>query len=183
MSHAQPDQQIVNVIVSGAHGVGKSAFVRSLSDVAVVSTRRAATDETRLLKPETSVAIDWGRLTVARDLTAHLFAMPGGRRFDLLWEILAAGPLGLIALVDSTRPDTFRETIELIAFFERLRPLPFVVAATKQDHPAAWSPDELRPALRLPADVAILPCVATDRDSCTQVTLDLLDRVLAPAGT
>jgi uncharacterized protein len=181
MSRSRSDpQRVVNIIVAGAAGVGKSAFVRSLSDVEVVSTRRAATDETRLLKIETTVVVDWGRLTVASDLVAHLFAMPGRRRFDLLWEILAGGPLGLIALVDSTRPDTFRETIEIIEFFQHLRPMPYVIAATKQDHPAAWSPDELRPALRLPHHVTVLPCVSTDRDRCTQITLDLLDQVLAP---
>ncbi len=173
--------QIVTIVVAGAAGVGKSAFVRSLSDAEVVSTRRAATDETRLLKTETTVVVDWGRLTVASDLVAHLFAMPGRRRFDLLWEILAAEPLGLIALVDSTRPDTFRETIEIIAFFQELRPMPYIIAATRQDDRGAWSPDELRPALRLPAHVPVLPCVATDRDRCAQVTLELLDRVLAPA--
>jgi signal recognition particle receptor subunit beta len=82
--------------------------------------------------------------------------------------------LGLIVLVDSTRPETFRETNRIIDFFTGYRDAPFVVAANKQDHENAWSPDELRLALRLGPDVKILPCVATDRDAVKNVLLELL---------
>lgn len=182
---AQPagDPQLVTILVSGANGVGKSSFVSALSEIEVVTTRRLASDPARILPTATTVRVDWGRLSIARDLAADLFALPGGRTFDLLWEILARATTSLIALVDSTRPDTFRETKAIIEFFQRLRPMPYLIAATKQDHPNAWTPDELRPALRLPEQVAVLPCVATNRESCAQVTLELIDRILAAPAT
>jgi len=82
--------------------------------------------------------------------------------------------LGLIVLVDSTRPETFRETNRIIDFFTAYRDAPYVIAANKQDHENAWSPDELRLALRLNSDVKILPCIATERETVKNVLLELL---------
>ena len=166
--------QTVIMGVTGAAHVGKTQFVRSLSEIPVVSTERKAVDETRLLKAETTVAIDFGRLAIATDLLLDLYGTPGQRRFDFLWEILAEGALGLIIMVDSARPETFRETLRIIEFFESIRPAPYLIAANKQDQPAAWSPDEIRLALRLPEHVRVLPCIAADRDSCKHVVLELL---------
>ena len=91
-----------------------------------------------------------------------------------MWEILSEGMLGLIVLVDSTRPETFRETNRIIDFFTAYRDAPYVIAANKQDHENAWSPDELRLALRLNSDVKILPCIATERETVKNVLLELL---------
>jgi signal recognition particle receptor subunit beta len=86
--------------------------------------------------------------------------------------------LGLVILVDSTRPETFRETNRIIDFFISYRDTPYVIAANKQDKPNAWSPDELRLALRLPAQIKVLPCVASDRESVKNVLLELLYVIL-----
>ena len=174
--------QTVKMVVTGAAHAGKTQFVRSLSEVPVVSTERKAVDETRLLKSETTVAIDFGRLAVASDLILDLYGAPGQRRFDFLWEILAEGALGLIVVVDSTRPETFRETLRIIEFFQEIRPAPFIVAANKQDQPNAWSPDELRLALRLPDHVQVLPCVASERERCKRVALELLYALMETAA-
>jgi signal recognition particle receptor subunit beta len=109
----------------------------------------------------------------------HLFGTPGQKRFDFMWEILAEGMLGLIVLVDSTRPETFRETLRIIDFFNSYQNTPFVVAANKQDMENAWSPDEIRLALRLPRDVKVLPCVATSQGEVKTVLLELLYTILA----
>lgn len=170
----------VKMVVSGAAGAGKSLFIRSLSEIPVVSTERKAVDETRLLKSETTVSIDFGRLALATDLALDLYGTPGQRRFDFMWEILAEGTLGLVVIVDSTRPETFRETLRIVEFFERIRPVPYIVAANKQDLPAAWSPDEIRLALRLPEHVKVVPCVAQQRERCKQVALELLYDLLEP---
>ena len=168
--------QTVKMVISGAVNAGKTQFIRAISEIEVVSTERKATDDTKDLKTsgQTTVAMDFGRISIGDDLVLHLFGTPGQKRFDFMWEILSEGMLGLIVLVDSTRPETFRETNRIIDFFTGYRDAPFVVAANKQDHENAWSPDELRLALRLGPDVKILPCVATDRDTVKNVLLELL---------
>lgn len=173
--------QTVKMVISGAVNAGKSEFIRSISEIEVVSTERKATDETRLLKKETTVAMDFGRITIANDLVLHLFGTPGQRRFDFMWEILAEGALGLIVVVDSTRPETFRETTRIVEFFNELRPSPYIIAANKQDKDSAWSPDELRLALRLREHVKIVPCIAKNRDSCKNVLLELLYEIMETA--
>ncbi len=166
--------QTVKMVISGAVNAGKTEFIRSISEIEVVSTERKATDETRLLKKETTVAMDFGRITIANDLVLHLFGTPGQRRFDFMWEILAEGSLGLVVVVDSTRPETFRETTRIIEFFNEIREAPYIIAANKQDKDTAWSPDELRLALRLPENIKVIPCTATDRNSVKNVLLELL---------
>ncbi len=173
--------QTVKMVISGAVNAGKSEFIRSISEIEVVSTERKATDETRLLKKETTVAMDFGRITNANELVLHLFGTPGQRRFDFMWEILAEGALGLIVVVDSTRPETFRETTRIVEFFNEMRPAPYIIAANKQDKDTAWSPDELRLALRLPEHVKVVPCVAKQRESCKNVLLELLYEVMETA--
>ncbi len=166
--------QTVKMVITGAVNAGKTAFIRSISEIEVVSTERKATDETRLLKTETTVAMDFGRINIANDLVLHLFGTPGQRRFDFMWEILAEGSLGLVIIVDSTRPETFRETTRIIEFFREMREAPYVIAANKQDKDTAWSPEELRLALRLPEAIKVIPCVGTTRESVKNVLLELL---------
>lgn len=173
--------QTVKMVISGAVNAGKSEFIRSISEIEVVSTERKATDETRLLKKETTVAMDFGRITIANDLVLHLFGTPGQRRFDFMWEILSDGALGLIIVVDSTRPETFRETTRILEFFGEMRQAPYIIAANKQDKDTAWSPDELRLALRLPENVKVVPCIATQRESCKNVLLELLYEIMETA--
>src|ERR671926_1589359 len=150
------------MVITGAVNAGKTEFIKAISEIEVVSTERRATDDTKLIKKETTVAMDFGRIAVADDLVLHLFGTPGQKRFDFMWEILSEGMLGLVVLVDSTRPETFRETLRIIEFFNSYRPIPFVVAANKQDMDDAWKPDEVRHALRLPREVKVLPLIARD---------------------
>jgi uncharacterized protein len=173
--------QTVKMVISGAVNAGKTEFIKAISEIEVVSTERRATDDTRLIKKETTVAMDFGRISVADDLVLHLFGTPGQKRFDFMWEILSEGMLGLVILVDSTRPETFRETSRIIDFFVSYRDTPYVVAANKQDRPNAWSPDELRLALRLPPQVKIIPCIATERESVKNVLLELLYVIMQQA--
>lgn len=170
--------QTVKMVVSGAVNAGKTEFIRSISEIEVVSTERRATDDTKLIKKETTVAMDFGRIAIADDLVLHLFGTPGQKRFDFMWEILSEGMLGLVILVDSTRPETFRETNRIIDFFVSYRETPYVIAANKQDRPNAWSPEELRLALRQPPHVKVIPCVASERESVKNVLLQLLYVIL-----
>ena len=172
--------QTVKMVISGAVNAGKTQFIRAISEIEVVSTEKRASDDTKNIKDsgQTTVAMDFGRISISDDLVLHLFGTPGQKRFDFMWEILSEGMLGLIVLVDSTRPETFRETNRIVDFFTAQRDAPYVIAANKQDHENAWSPDELRLALRLSPEVKIVPCVATDRNMVKNVLLELLYIIL-----
>jgi len=169
------------MVITGAVNAGKTQFIRTISEIDVVSTERKTTDEASLIKGETTVAMDFGRISIADDLVLHLFGTPGQKRFDFMWEILTEGTLGLVILVDSARPETFRETLRIIDFFTTFRKSPYVIAANKQDNEDAWSPEELRLALRLDNHVKVLPCVAVSRESVKNVLLELLYIILQEA--
>jgi len=122
--------------------------------------------------------MDFGRITVDEDLVLFLFGTPGQKRFDFMWEILSEGMLGFIVMVDSTRPETFREARSILETFRAYAPTPFVVAANKQDAEDAWEIDDVRHALRLDSKTKLLPCVATNRDTVKTVLLELLYSIM-----
>lgn len=171
--------QTVKMVVTGPFNAGKTAFIRSVSDREVVSTERRISSSLERIKQSTTVAMDFGCITVDRDLRLFLFGTPGQKRFDFMWEILAEGMLGFVVMVDSTRPETFREARHILETFRAYSPTPYVVTANKQDCPDAWEPDDLRIALRLSTADLLLPCVATDKEAVKHVLLELLYHILA----
>lgn len=175
--------QIVKVVVTGPFAAGKSQFIRVVSEIPPVMTDRNISRFAERIKEQTTVAMDFGRIAVDRDLVLYLFGTPGQRRFDFMWRVLAEGMLGFVVLVDSTQPATFREARQILETFRTYAPVPCVVAANKQDLPDAWPPEDLRVALRIPPEVKVLPCVATDRASVKRVLIGLLESVLEVIGT
>ena len=131
--------QTVKMVISGAVNAGKTEFIRAISEIEVVSTERRATDDTKLIKKETTVAMDFGRIAVADDLVLHLFGTPGQKRFDFMWEILSEGMLGLVILVDSTRPEMFGMGPKICLVLKSLRSTratrPFI-SFTKSQRPS-----------------------------------------------
>jgi len=171
--------QTVKMVVTGPFSSGKTEFIRTISEIDVVSTERKITDETQRVKEETTVAMDFGRITVDEDLVLYLFGTPGQKRFDFMWEILSEGMLGFIVLVDSVRPETFREARRILDIFSGYgTTTPYIVAANKQDLTDAWPPEDLRIALKIDRRVKVLPCVATDKESVKNVLLELLYSIL-----
>lgn len=171
--------QTVKMVVTGPFAAGKTQFIQTISEIDVVATEKKLTrQEDRAIKDQTTVAMDFGRITVDEDLVLYLFGTPGQRRFDFMWEILSEGMLGFIVLLDSVRPETFREARTILETFRSYAPVPYVVAANKQDLKDAWSPEDLRIALRIPPEIKVLPCVATDRESVKNVLLELLYSIL-----
>src|SRR6266508_6691365 len=143
--------QTVKMVVTGPFSAGKTEFIQSVSEIDVVSTERKISSAVeRSVKDQTTVAMDFGRITVDDDLVLYLFGTPGQKRFDFMGEILSEGMLGFIVMVDSTRPETFREARSILETFRAYAPTPYVVAANKQDLGDAWQTDDLRIALRLP---------------------------------
>lgn len=171
--------QAVKIVVTGPFSAGKTQFIKTVSEIDVVATERKITGaDERAIKESTTVAMDFGRLTIDDDLVLYLFGTPGQKRFDFMWEILSEGMLGFIVLVDSTRPETFREARNILETFKAYAPTPYVVAANKQDLEDAWDVEDLRIALRLPKDVKVVPCVAVDKESVKKVLLELLYSIL-----
>jgi hypothetical protein len=171
--------QQVKMIITGPFSSGKTEFINSISEIEVVSTERGISSEVeRNVKDNTTVAMDFGRITVDDDLVLYLFGTPGQRRFDFMWEILAEGMLGFVVMVDSTKPETFREAKSILETFRAYAPTPYVVAANKQDLPDAWKTEDLRIALRIEEGVKLLPCVANQKDSVKTVLLELLYSIL-----
>ena len=171
--------QTVKMVVTGPFSAGKTEFIRSVSEIDVVSTeRKISSAREKSVKESTTVAMDFGRITVDDDLVLYLFGTPGQRRFDFMWEILSEGMLGFVVMVDSTRPETFREARSILETFRAYAPTPYVVAANKQDMKEAWEVEDMRHALRLDPKVKLVPCTATDRDSVKAILLELLYSIL-----
>lgn len=176
--------QVVKMVITGPFAAGKTEFIGSVSEIDVVSTERKITSSAEKVKEATTVAMDFGRITVEKegpedeDIILYLFGTPGQRRFDFMWEILSEGMLGFVILVDSTKPETFREAKRILETFRNFAATPYVVAANKQDMEDAWDPEDIRIILRLESDIKILPCVATDKESVKEVLLALLYAIL-----
>ncbi len=172
-------QIALKVVVTGPFNAGKSQFVKTLSEIEVVSTERKITTEDRQIKSETTVAMDFGRRTMS-GRTLHLYGTPGQSRFQFMWEILAKEMDGFVILVDSTLPESFDQAQWLIDLFTRISSVPFVVAANKQDIAGAVHFHKIRPALNLPPDILVLPCIATDQDVALSVLAQLYHAIKYP---
>jgi signal recognition particle receptor subunit beta len=171
--------QQIKVVVTGPFGAGKTEFIRTISEINVVSTeRRVSVPEQREIKEETTVAMDFGRITIKEDVVLELYGTPGQRRFDFMFDILSQGMWGFVVVVDSTDPESFSEAREVLDLFDDVSALPRVIAASKQDMEGAVSLEELREALKLEPSVKILPCIATDKASVRNVLLGLLSSML-----
>lgn len=169
------------MVVTGPFNSGKTSFIGSVSEIPVVRTERKITDNTRATKEQTTVAMDFGRITIDKDLALYLFGTPGQKRFDFMWEILSEGMLGFVVLVDSARPETFREARRILDTFRTYSNTPFVIAANKQDDEDAWPAEDLKIALGLDQSVRVLPCIATQKDSVKNILLELLYIILESA--
>lgn len=170
--------QTVKMVVTGPFAAGKTQFIQTISEIDVVATEARLSRQEERIKDQTTVAMDFGRITIDDDLILYLFGTPGQRRFDFMWEILSEGMLGFVVVVDSVRSETFREAHSILDTFRSYAPTPYVVAANKQDHEDAWIPEDLRIALRIAPQVKVLPCVATDKESVKSVLLELLYSIL-----
>ena len=174
--------QTVKMVITGPFSAGKTEFIRTISEIDVVSTERKITSDAERIKEQTTVAMDFGRITVDEELVLYLFGTPGQKRFDFMWEILSEGMLGFIVIVDSSRPETFREARSILDTFRGYADTPYVIAANKQDHEDAWAPDDLRIALKIGNDIKVLPCIANEKETVKSVLLELLYSILETMG-
>ena len=176
----------VKIVVTGPFSAGKTTLIRTISEITVLSTEKDITDHTKSRKAETTVAMDFGRITIDRDLVLYLFGTPGQDRFDFMWEILGEGMLVYILLVDASRDDSLEEAVGILAAFRKMARVPFVVGLNRAAGIDPSDEEKVRRVLELGEDVPVVPCDATDRESVKSVLLALLysvvDQIDAPAG-
>jgi small GTP-binding protein len=170
--------QAVKIVVTGPFAAGKTTLIRTISEITVLSTERGITDDTRSRKAETTVAMDFGRISIDRDLVLYLFGTPGQERFDFMWEILGEGMLGYVLLVDASRPETLEEAAGILAAFRRMAHVPFVVALNRIDGDGRVDERQVRSFLNLSPATPVVACDATSKDSVKSVLLALLYSVL-----
>ncbi|MDQ1487330.1 MAG: uncharacterized protein QOJ62_3023 [Actinomycetota bacterium] len=170
--------QAVKIVVTGPFAAGKTTLIRTISEITVLSTEKDITDETKSRKAETTVAMDFGRITIDHDLVLYLFGTPGQDRFDFMWEILGEGMLGYVLLLDANRPESLSEAVGILAAFKKMAKVPFVVGLNRSEGADPEVEQRVRDALDLDASVPIVPCDATDRASVKNVLLALLYAVV-----
>lgn len=172
----------VKLVIAGGFGVGKTTAVAAISEIEPLSTEAEMTsvavgvDDASLVpqKRTTTVALDFGCITIERSLKLYLFGTPGQERFGFLWDDLSDGALGALVIVDARRLDDCYPAVD---YFERLK-VPFAVAVNMFDGHLPYDLDSVRWALTVPDDVPVVAFDARDRISVRDALLVVLDRAL-----
>ncbi|HZM78689.1 MAG TPA: ATP/GTP-binding protein [Candidatus Limnocylindrales bacterium] len=170
-------------MISGGFGVGKTTMVGAVSEIDPVVTEGTMTsishgvDDTSLIphKVATTVAMDFGRITIDEELVLYLFGTPGQQRFWFMWDTICHGALGAIVLADVRR---LGDAFGPIDYFEEAK-LPFVVVVNQFDGAPAYPAEALREALSVPEGVPMLSCDARHREGSKQVLIALVEYILA----
>ena len=172
----------VKLVIAGGFGVGKTTAVAAISEIEPLSTEAEMTsvavgvDDASLVpqKRTTTVALDFGCITIERSLKLYLFGTPGQERFGFLWDDLSDGALGALVIVDARRLDDCYPAVD---YFERLK-VPFAVAVNMFDGHLPYDLDSVRWALTVPDDIPVVAFDARDRISVRDALLVVLDRAL-----
>ncbi|MGW3497303.1 GTP-binding protein [Streptomyces sp. NPDC001020] len=174
----------LKILVAGGLGVGKTTLVGTVSEIRPLRTEEALTEAGRPVddtsgvegKHTTTVAMDFGRITLREDLVLYLFGTPGQDRFWFLWDDLAAGALGAVVLADTRR---LEDCFAAVDYFER-RSVPFVVGVNCFEGAVRHPVENVRQALALDDDVPVVLCDARERESAKEVLIEAVRHAGAP---
>jgi signal recognition particle receptor subunit beta len=174
--------QGLKIVVVGGFGVGKTTMVGAVSEIKPLRTeeplteRGMRTDDTAGVegKTTTTVAMDFGRISLREDLVLYLFGTPGQQRFWFMWDELAVGALGAVVLTDTRR---LADCFPAVDYFER-RQIPFIIAVNCFEGSTAHEPEDIRVALDLDPGFPVVLCDARSKDSAKEVLIALVEHVL-----
>ncbi len=156
------------VVITGPFNAGKTEFIRTISDIPIVTTEQRISDEFKSVKDMTTVAMDYGQVRLEDDLF-HLYGTPGQPRFDFMWDILVKEMQAFVLLADSSDRESLMQAKRLIRVFHRKDRVPYLVVANKQDLDNALTVEAVAKALGLEKGVDIVPCDATHKSSVRNV--------------
>jgi signal recognition particle receptor subunit beta len=170
------------IVVAGGFGVGKTTLVGSVSEIKPLRTEALVTNESEGVddldavptKATTTVAMDFGRITLAEDLVLYLFGTPGQRRFWFMWDDLCRGAIGAIVLVDTAR---LNEAFSPLDYFEA-KGIPFIVCVNEFEGTQKYPMSEIREALALPNEVPLMAVDARDRASAKEALVRVTEFAL-----
>jgi signal recognition particle receptor subunit beta len=175
------------IVIAGGFGVGKTTLVGAVSEIVPLRTEALVTNASDGVdnlaatpqKGTTTVAMDFGRISLADDLVLYLFGTPGQHRFWFMWDDLIRGAIGAIVLIDTRRLD---ESFAAVDFFEA-RQLPFLVAINEFDDAPRYPIEDIRAALAISEDVPIIPIDARDRESAKRALVAITEYALTKLHT
>ncbi|MDF3302331.1 GTP-binding protein [Streptomyces tropicalis] len=176
----------LKILVAGGFGVGKTTLVAAVSEIRPLRTEELLTEVGRPVddlsgveaKHTTTVAMDFGRITLREDLVLYLFGTPGQERFWFMWDELSEGALGAVVLADTRR---LEDCFAAIDYFER-RDIPFLVAVNCFEDAARHPVDDVRRALDLDDGTPVVLCDARDRGSVKEVLVGVVQHAMARAS-